>query len=107
MQGVDDIAQRLGHLATMSITHHGVQVHLLEGHFAYITCRSWFYNLGFLSHIAVAVIADIYVTQNATSRRLCKVMTTASVCESGDPSNFVIVLEAVQVLKIYKMTLAL
>lgn len=37
VQGVDDIAQRLGHLATMSITHHGMQVHLLEGYFAYIT----------------------------------------------------------------------
>ena len=24
VQGVDDIAQRLGHLASMSITHHGV-----------------------------------------------------------------------------------
>ena len=32
MQGVDDIAQGFGHFAAMSITHHGVQVHLLEGH---------------------------------------------------------------------------
>lgn len=45
VQGVDDIAQRLGHLATMSITHHGMQIDLLEGHFAYITaCKN---QLGF------------------------------------------------------------
>lgn len=32
IKGVDDVAQGLGHLAPMSVAHHGVQVHLLEGH---------------------------------------------------------------------------
>lgn len=32
IKGVDDVAQGLGHLAPMGVAHHGVQVHLLEGH---------------------------------------------------------------------------
>ena len=37
MERVNDIAQGLGHLAAMGITHHGVQIHLLEGHLPCIT----------------------------------------------------------------------
>lgn len=32
MERVNNIAQGLGHLAAMGVAHHGVQVHLLEGH---------------------------------------------------------------------------
>ena len=39
VQGVNDIAQRLRHLAAMGITDHGVQIHLLEGHLACTTYR--------------------------------------------------------------------
>lgn len=45
--GVDDIAQRLGHLAPMCIAYHGVQVHLAEGDLA---CT------GSSAHIKLAVI---------------------------------------------------
>ena len=62
---INDIAQRLGHLAAMSISHHRVQVHLLEWHLA---CRAWAtVNLyvPLMCHIpGIAVLNQVYNMHN-------------------------------------------
>ena len=77
MKGVDDVAERLGHLAAMGIAHHGMEIHLLEGNLACSTMpavnalcvgQSYCVNKGCVSQARVRVVC---VSQFCCINKVC------------------------------------